>query len=155
MSITYKKQDITTVSTGIVIHGVNCLGKMGSGVALAIRNKWSQVYTEYNEYVSNVTGTPADLLGLVQIVDIDTTLKVANCFTQVNYGNDGHKYANIDAVEETLSGVFTYASLYDLPIFLPTIGCGLGGLSWVNEVEPILKSLSEEYPQISVTVCTI
>ena len=44
------QKDITTERHGLIIHGVNCQGVMGSGVALAIRNKWPVVYDEYKKH---------------------------------------------------------------------------------------------------------
>lgn len=35
--------------TGILVHGCNCKGVMGSGVAAAIRNRWPDVYKAYRE----------------------------------------------------------------------------------------------------------
>jgi O-acetyl-ADP-ribose deacetylase (regulator of RNase III) len=155
MSLTFIKKDITTVTTGIIGHGCNTLGKMGSGVALAIRNKWPKAFTEYREYYVNFKRPNKEMLGISQIVDITDTLKVANCFTQESYGNDGKVYADIAAVEEALQGIFAYADYQALPIFLPRIGCGLGGLNFETDVQPILESLSEEYPNISVTICDL
>lgn len=45
----YIKKDITTVNWGIIAHGVNCRGRMSSGVAAAIRSKWPIVYDKYRE----------------------------------------------------------------------------------------------------------
>lgn len=155
MTIKYEKRDITTVTNGILAHGVNCLGVMGSGVAGAIRSKWPKVFQEYSEYWNAFDNPNEEMLGIVQVVDINDELKVANCFTQVKCGNDGKRYANLDAVQEALEGVFAYADTYDLQIFLPRIGCGLGGLKWDTEVEPIIKELSEEHPHLLVTICDI
>ena len=155
MSLSFITKDITTVTTGIVGQGVNCLGQMGSGVALAIRNKWNKAYTEYHTYCKNFSRPAPDMLGIVQIVDISDELKVANCFTQVNFGKDGKVYADINSIDEALQGLFAYADFQNLPIFLPKIGCGLGGLNFESDVQPILESLSEEFPHISVTICDI
>lgn len=155
MSINYVKQDITKVTNGIIAHGVNCLGKMGSGVALAIRTKWPKAYSEYEQFWRVFTQPKAGLLGIVQTVEVDNDLYVANCFTQVIYGHDGGRYADLDAVRESLENVFAFADHKDLQIFLPRIGCGLGGLSWEGEVEPIIHQLSEEFPHLLVTVCDI
>lgn len=138
--ITFIKKDITTVTHGIVAHGVNCQCAMGSGVAGAIRRKWPTVYTEYSSYCATLI-TPEEALGIVQTVQVEDEVVVANCFTQLNYGNDGKRYASLEALTEALISVFDYAEYTNLPVYLPKIGCGLGGLSWENEVYPLIKRI--------------
>ena len=42
--------DITLESSGLIIQGVNCQGAMGSGIALAIKNRWPEVYDAYKSH---------------------------------------------------------------------------------------------------------
>ena len=46
--IRYVKGDITESNCDIICHQVNCRGAMNSGVAKAIREKWPEVYEQYN-----------------------------------------------------------------------------------------------------------
>lgn len=153
--IKYINKDITTVTRGIVAHGVNCLGAMGSGVALAIRKSWPIVFFEYVQYCDIFKGPARNLLGMVQTIDVGNEVIVANCFTQEIYGNDGAVYADIRALEEALENVLAYAQHKNMPIYLPKIGCGLGGLDWDTQVEPILIRLGEEYEDINIFICDI
>ncbi len=158
MSIRYIKQDITTIDNGIIGHGVNCLGKMGSGVALAIKNKWPEVYNQYVQYCNVFAKQAEEKLGIVQTVDVGTAdkpLVIANCFTQVNYGHDGKRYANKVAVEESLSNLVAFAANFHMPVYIPKIGCGLGGLNFEQDVQPILETLTSDYPAVTITVCEI
>lgn len=139
----YFNSDITTVSHGIIVQGVNCQGVMNSGVAKAIRNKWPRVYTEY---VSFCDCFPASqLLGKVNLIVISTDLVVANCFTQLYYGKDGRRYADLTAIRQSLTEVFKIANDYSMSVAMPKIGCGLGGLNWRKEVEPLISELITEY----------
>lgn len=140
--ITIIEKDITTVEHGIVAHGVNCRGVMGSGVAKAIRDKWPQVYTQYKAYCNTLL-YPSEALSNVQTVDITSDLVVANCFTQEKYGNDGKQYADPAAIRESIESLFDYARVYNLPIYLPKIGCGLGGLSWQDDIGPMIFALHD------------
>ena len=45
--INYLTKDITTVDRGIIAHGCNCQGVMGSGVARFLRDKYPQIFPEY------------------------------------------------------------------------------------------------------------
>ena len=143
------KQDITTVKRGIIPHGVNCQGVMGSGVALAIKNKWPNIFEEYKKQ-----GKGEHLLGITHIIRVPdkSDLFVANCYTQVYYGKDGKKYADVNAVESCLDAVFFFAKTYDIPIHSPQLGGGLGGLNWNNEIMPIFELLIEKHDHHDVTI---
>lgn len=154
--IKYINKDITTVNRGIVAHGVNCQGVMGSGVAVAIRNKWPTAFFVYKQFCDVFKGPTGGKLGMVQTVPVfDYEVVVANCFTQESYGGDGAVYADIRAVKESLENLFAYAQHVNLPIYLPKIGCGLGGLDWETQVEPIINELSDECEDINVFVCIV
>ena len=132
--INYIKKDIITVDNGIIAHGVNCQGVMGSGVAKAIRNKWPEVYEIYRDLPRG-----KGLLGVCNLVTLEQgRLYVANCYTQVFYGYNG-RFASPDAIKSSLESVYMWAEHYKLPIYLPKIGAGRGGLDWKTEVLPIIE----------------
>lgn len=139
----YEKRDITTVEApGIIAHGVNCQGAMGSGVARALYQKWPAVKGDYLKCKGNMA------LGVMQTVPVEPCLYVANCFTQENYGRDGRRYASPEAIRKALTKVCEFLSKSTfLPeeIHLPKIGCGLGGLDWEIDVEPVLQELEGMY----------
>lgn len=148
------EKDITTVDQGIVMHGVNCQGVMNSGVAQSIRHTWPQVYSAYKE-IHDQLGQCEDLLGTVHVIRIDEHLSVANCYTQIGYGFTGI-HADVEAIEETATKVCQHAlALQKDRIYTPTIGCGLGGLSWEQDVSPIFKDLENQFPELNIYVCMI
>lgn len=96
------------------------------------------------------------MLGAAHIINVDpasSKLYVANCYTQEFYGNDGKRYADLDAVCESLQAVFEYADSHQLDVYLPKIGTGLGGLSWNDEVKPTLQKLDEDFERVETYVC--
>lgn len=140
------------------MHGCNAHGVMGSGVAKAIRAKWPVAYERYHAYCKGYEGSP-DLLGKVVMVNVGDTdtinsLFVANAITQLNYGKDGKVYADVDAIADALATTASFADAMKLPLFLPPIGCGLGGLNWELDVEPLLQWAIQGY-DIDVFVCDI
>lgn len=147
----YEKKDITTVqSPGLIAHGVNCQNAMGSGVAKALFTKWPKVKGEYHKSGSMT-------LGAVQFVVIEPGLIVANCFTQEYYGRDfGKRYADPRAVYECLEEVAKYARTeWGLnEVYMPRIGCGLGGLDWEDDVVPSLESIEKDWP-LHFVVCDV
>lgn len=144
-TITYINDDITHATTEYIMHGVNCRGVMGSGVAKAIRAEWPSVYSLYHQYVKDQDEDYASLLGTVHIVRVSKNpdIHVVNAFTQVNYGKNG-RYASVDAVKECLTEVCRRLCK-NRSISIPKIGCGLGGLSWEEEILPIVEEISEKY----------
>lgn len=145
----FKKQDITTVTAGLVVHGVNCQGVMGSGVAKAIKDKWPIVYAKYLD-----NGKGRHLLGNSHIITINDSLFVGNCYTQVNFGPGDKPYASLDAVRRSLSGAFSWASTLGITLHSPMIGCGLGGLEWAN-VKDIYVDLIDEFGHSDVIIYSI
>ncbi|TFG99053.1 hypothetical protein E4H12_04125 [Candidatus Thorarchaeota archaeon] len=157
--INYIQQDITTVDQGVVAHGCNCQGVMGAGVALAIRNKWPKAYDAYAHLCKTYENT-SDMLGVAHFVTVEkdrhgAAVIVANLFTQLNFGSDGKAYANLDAITSTLDEVVRLAMKAELPVYLPRIGCGLGGLDWGTQVGPIVEALAVKYSNVDINVCDL
>lgn len=153
--INYLIKDITSVETGIVVHGCNAQGTMGAGVARAIRDKWPVAYKEYLELCRKAP-KPQVLLGVSQIICVseEPKLFVANCFTQLYYGRQG-KYADTGAIASSLGQVYDFASSRQLTIYMPKIGCGLGGLDWDKDVKDIVESLALRYDPIEINILDI
>lgn len=153
MSYSVIEKDITTVDDGVIAHGVNCQGVMGSGVAKFIRAKYPHVYERYNAYTLRFDKS-SELLGKCLIIKATDDMKVvvANCYTQQFYGKDGKQYADLDAVMESLEQACIFASATGKPLYVPRIGCGLGGLDWDTQVGPIVNSLTLHH-HIETFVC--
>lgn len=156
--IEYLKRDVTDIETGVIAHGVNCQGVMGSGVAGALRRKYPHIFTAYKNMCDLYVKNPDWILGLVDLVDVksesEPLLLVANCFTQENYGRDGTRYASVEAVRTSVDMAVRVAISAGVPFYMPKIGCGLGGLSWENEIEPIVEGIANEY-NTTIYVCDL
>lgn len=133
--------DITTATSGYILHGVNLQGKMGAGVAKAIADKWPVVKEVYMEKLSRAS------LGDISVAVVSDGLAVINCHTQRYYGRDGRKYASYDAADEAFSNAATWimgqrsvSGAIGLPqIHFPQIGCGLAGGDW-NIMSAIIRA---------------
>lgn len=150
------KQDVTKLTEGTIAHGVNCQRRMGSGIALAIRKQWPQVYQQYMDIPKE---QQQQMLGKAQIIDISPhdnpcSLFVCNCFTQYNYGADGKRYADPYAVESAVRLAFFNAQQFETNLYMPKIGCGLGGLDWETDVKPIFQRLETLY-EVEPYICEI
>lgn len=154
--IFYVTKDITTVDVGIVAHGCNAQGVMGSGVARFLRDKYPQIFPKYHDLClkAREEGNEDNLLGQVDFVQINNDLVIANCFTQHLYGYDKGKYAHPDAILRSMQVVYMVAQDLDFSVYLPKIGAGRGGLDWATEVEPIILNLVALNPNVDTYVCT-
>lgn len=151
--IEYIKKDITTVDRGVIVHGCNCQGVMGSGVAKAIRDTWPEAFSAYREWCEEFGIGSTMLLGSVAWCHVGDNLHVANALTQHRYGKDGKRYASPEAIQSALRQVIGFAAARpQLPVYMPRIGCGLGGLVWETDVEPLIKQLAEE---VDIYVCDL
>lgn len=100
MEIKYYDGDLLTSTATIIMHQVNCMGSMKSGVAKAISEKWPIVNEKYVEFCSKFKDE--GLLGKTQVVKVSDNQYVANLFGQNRYGYNGVKYTSYDAVDEAL-----------------------------------------------------
>lgn len=127
--IEYRKGNLLDVTSGVIIHGCNSHGVMGSGVALAVKNKYPGAYESYRDYI-DVSNDDQTLLGSVIVYAVNENLLVANMITQKDFGthkrqvNYGAIARGFDDLEEF------YANTPGLVFHFPKIGAGLGGGDW-------------------------
>lgn len=114
---------------GILVHGCNAQGAMGSGIAGQIRLRYPQAYEDYyDEWKKNRSLE----LGTVVFSDIDLGqgFIIANAITQKHFGHDGKKYVSYEAVYNAMAAVFNEAIDRGLSVHYPQIGAGLAGGDW-------------------------
>lgn len=120
--------DVTEVSCDVILHQVNCKGSMGSGVALAIKQKFPEVYEQYTALVHSNTGVSSDLLGTLQLCKTNRGVIVANMFGQNAYGH-GQKHTNYEAIKTCI--IKLNSACKGMTIALPyKMSCDRGGGDW-------------------------
>lgn len=136
------KGDLLQVKKGIIGHQVNCMGVMGSGVAVQVKKKYPIAFDEYRALVEEYDigeDIRQSLLGSTQIVPINDELYIANMFGQFNYGSDGKKYTKEEKLFECFKHLRQFSEESGLPVYLPyLVGCYRGGADW-NVVENYLN----------------
>ena len=143
--IKYKIGDITNAEEHIICHQVNCQGKMNSGVAKAIREKWPEAYNKYIDmYYSREDWPPPKtkdyFLGVAQGVRTKGKI-IVNMFAQASYGYDNKQYTSYDAFIKCLNHIKSNCDPQSeiITIAFPyKIGCVRGGASW-----PIIQKMIE------------
>ena len=139
MKIIERVGSVTDIKSGVIVHGCNAQGVMGSGVAKALRAKWPKVFDVYSDAGRN--GRTLDL-GSVTYVEVEPGLTVVNGVTQFTYGRDhGYRYMNYEAIYDVFNNVLYSWDNDD--IHFPLIGCGLGGGNW-NIVSTIITEIAKE-----------
>lgn len=150
--ITYLKGDLLESNVDYICHQVNCRGRMGSGIAKQIRNKFPEVYRVYSERYEDaqrVLRSTDQMLGSTDIVQIPgSKQRVVNMYSQRSYGYDGKRYTSYKAFRFILNELKK-----DIPTdctigFPKGIGCGLGGGNWAvisKMIEEILGESHEVY----------
>ena len=124
--ITYRQGNLLDATSGVIIHGCNAKGVMGSGVAKAIREKYPGAYESYKNFEQE----RGLRLGGINIVRVTNTLLIANAITQENYGRDPKivyvSYGAIHLAFEKLHKLYGASTIFHIP----KIGAGLGNGDW-------------------------
>ena len=137
------KGDLLMADVDVICHQVNCQGKMNSGIAKTIRERYPEVYKEY--VMLCVSMTPEQLLSEIQIVTLENSKfeAVINMFSQLNYGYDGRRYTSYDAIWTCLNRVKNYVPKDKKIGFPAKIGCVRGGANW-NVVKKMIEEVFED-----------
>lgn len=146
MSIVFEKGDLFAVKADVIAHGANCQGVMGAGIAKAFKAKFPQMYSQYRNECFIGKYVPGDFM----VFDENGTLGV-NLFTQDEPGPS----ATFEAVVVSLIGVSQRMNRAYLTkpavLAIPLIGCGIGGLEFVDLMEAV--TLTESlFPRITYKI---
>lgn len=135
--------DILQATEDFIGHQVNCQGVMGAGLAKQIREKYSNVYKEYQLYCDSFKQDRQQLLGQCLIVEADDKY-IANIFGQLGYGRT-EQQTDYVSLEIGLKKLKEIAYEHNKSIALPYgIGCGLAGGSW-SIVYELIQYVFEDY----------
>lgn len=155
------KGDLLSLTQGILVHGCNCQGQMGAGIALPIRNKWKPVYYAYVSRHARVGLRTGDtvIVGHSSMVKneaikphldahcevLPTGLIVVNAMTQETFGRDPSRvYVDYDGLEAAFEKVGALARDSGLAVHFPLIGCGLANGKWDEVSKRIERALGPD-----------
>lgn len=149
MGIVYKKgcliEGFKSGEVRVIGHQANCQNTMNSGVAKAIRLAFPEAY---EADCGTVRGDYSKLGGISTCINNNGI--IVNIYGQYNYGYDGIRYTDYEALESGFNhmiDMLTYIE-YQGKIGLPKLGCDRGGGDW-NIVEGLIKeTLAEKHDVI-------
>lgn len=159
MGMYYKTGNLLEAPVEYVCHQVNCQGRMGSGIAKQIKERWPIVYDGYmtefkamEDKIIELSGqwesqidVSEVLLGRLQQIQVNDTQTVINMFAQQYYGYDGKRYTSYDAFWACLGGIKDSIPKGSKIGFPWKIGCGLGGANWEVIATMIEEVLAKDY----------
>lgn len=124
---------------GAIAHGCNVYGKMGAGIAKAIRAKSNYNYQLYKDACLQALREGVDITGsFVGTYFPENNLVIFNLFTQDFPG----PHARLEWIEESITEVVN-SEFAPQKLCIPKIGCGIGGLKW-DDVRNIIESIDSE-----------
>ncbi len=161
MRIEYRTGDLLRSDVRVACHGCNAQGRMGSGIAKAVREMFPMAY---EAYASAHRGRGLRV-GDVSWAVCGPGRVVANAVTQKFYGNSaatGVVYVDYEGVRSCLRAINAAASGGVLDAFgaevgpfgevgFPLIGAGLAGGSW-RRIASIVEEESRSFRPIVYTL---
>lgn len=140
------------IGTGnkLICHCTNDQVRMGSGVALALLQKWPSVRSEYMRWGKGEFGKFA--LGNIQIVWVEEDIAVVNMVGQHDtVVKDGIPPIRYDAMRNCLNKVCTVAKKFNATVHCPEkIGCCRAGGDWNKITQLIKEELSDKNIDITI-----
>ena len=135
--------DLLSVTHGVIVHGCNAQGKMGRGVAKAVRERYPGAYSAYMAVYGSRGLHLGDIIEYVPPSRGDRPpLVIVNAITQLAYGR-GQRFVDYEGLRCCFEKVAALARRYGLSdIHFPLIGCDRGGGDW-TEVAPIIEQTLE------------
>ena len=140
--IKFYNGDLLDSNADVIAHQCNARGVMGSGVALAVKTKYPEVFQSYRKFFEEGKLK----LGKVDFAKTSDGKIVANMCGQDKYGKDGKQYTDYEALEKCFDKTVRYMNENGLKTiaFPYKIGCGTGGGDW-NVVFKMIKEYFNEF----------
>ena len=151
------KGSLLDTNCDYICHQVNCMGKMNSGVAKAIRLKWPVVFDEYEKVCESWHAwahahhpedyeqfAAKEMLGRVQLVAVKENQVVINLFGQGTFGYDGKRYTSYDAFWMGLGEIRKCVPVGNTIAFPKNIGSCRGGANW-NVIKTMIAEALHDY----------
>ncbi len=136
--LTYLTTNLFDSPAQTLVNPVNTVGVMGKGLALGFKQRYPQMFQAYRQQCQ-----AGDLtIGTLHIYPTSDKI-IVNFPTKKHWRNP----SRLEYVEVGLEAfVATYQTHGITSVSFPQLGCGYGGLSWKQQVEPLLVRYLAELP---------
>jgi O-acetyl-ADP-ribose deacetylase (regulator of RNase III) len=130
-----------------LVNAVNCVGVMGKGIALQFKQAFPENFQQYKKACDAKVVQPGRMFTV-------PTGKLFNPKYIINFPTKRHwrEKSIIEYVQTGLKALMPEVQqLRITSIAIPALGCGNGGLDWL-EVKPLIESAFAELPEVKVVV---
>lgn len=125
------------------VHGCNCAGAMGKGIALTFKDKFPEMFLEYRNICKD---------GLFKLGDVFMYKYNGGHIFNLGTQRTWREKADIFAVSKSLNTMFKLCKNKGIKnIAMPKIASGLGGLDW-HLVKSTIESTCTNFPEVDVYV---
>ena len=143
----FKQDNLLEEDAEALVNAVNCVGVMGKDIALQFKQAFSENFQQYKKACDAKEVQPGRMFTV-------PTGKLFNPKYIINFPTKRH-WRDKSKIEDIQTGlkalVAEVQQLGITSIAIPALGCGNGGLDWL-EVKPRIESAFVELPEVKVVV---
>lgn len=144
MSIEFTTDSIFKLNTRVIVNPVNCVGVMGSGLALQFKNKYPDYFIDYKNKCDEGFG-----IGELHYYNIPRT--ICSFPTKVHWKDKSKlEYIEIGLIR-LKEDIISHGGING-GIAIPKLGCGLGGLDW-RDVKSLIVDILGDLDQCRIIIC--
>ena len=147
--IELKQGNILEADAEALVNTVNCVGVMGKGIALQFKQAFPDNFRHYEKACRANEVQPGRMF-------VVATGRLLNPKYIINFPTKRHwkGKSQIEDIRIGLKALIKEVKHLDIrSIAVPPLGCGNGGLDWVN-VKPLIESAFTELPDVQVLLFT-
>lgn len=123
-----------------IVNTINCVGVMGKGLALEMKNRYPSMFEKYKEYCNRGLIDIGSLWLYKHVSEKEITKRILNFPTKKDWRNKS-EYEYIEKGMEKF--INTYKEKGITSIAFPMLGCSNGGLDKEIVLQIMLKYLSK------------
>lgn len=143
----FKQGNLLEEDAQALVNAVNCVGVMGKGIALQFKQAFPENFQRYKKAYDAKEVQPGRMFTV-------PTGKLFNPKYIINFPTKRHwkDKSKIEDIQIGLKALVTEVQHLGITsIAIPALGCGNGGLDWL-EVKPLVKSAFFELPEVKAIV---
>lgn len=135
--------DILETDCKMLVCPVNCVGVMGAGLAKGVKDRWPMTFKYYRQLY--LEGRLA--VDQLWVHKGDQSPRVVLFPTKIHWRHPS-QLEWVDANLQTLAERCRAHSIESVAI--PPVGCGLGGLTFEEQVYPLIEQYFADHPTAAV-----
>lgn len=143
----FKQGNLLEEDAEALVNAVNCVGVMGKGIALQFKQAFPENFRQYKKACDAKEVQPGRMFTVA-------TGQLFNPKYIINFPTKRH-WRDKSKIEDIQTGlkalVAEVQQLGITSIAIPALGCGNGGLDWL-EVKPLIESGFVELPEVKAIV---